>query len=446
MSRRSDLRYWRKAIFKEKYGEGVTRNYSVKIQRAGLREKFSLGGLSEEAAAMKAREIYAYVQANGIEMAQARYKPDSVRSTAQIVTVGDLIGGVLGITQNSQMRTAREYCQRFRRIVSEIFGIQSEKKTDYQRGGRDRWIARVDAVRLADITPADVQRWKVALINRAGNDPVAISSARTSANTILRMASSLFAEKRLKHLPQPVHNPFKGVQLEPRQDMHYRSGFDIEELIEAAKGELEQEQLKVFLLALMAGLRRQEIDLLQWSAFKWDQGVLSVQRTRFFQPKSNHSIGDVDLDGELVTLFHGFRAQAESEDDFVVVSDIEARPGASHFHYRCDAIMNKLISWLREKGVPGKSPLHTLRKEYGSQVNAQHGIYEASRALRHADINITTQHYVRNTKRIAPGLGHLLKGPQNVIEIPPRGNEAGKQSNAPINDSRAIAGQRLEPQ
>jgi hypothetical protein len=79
--------------------------------------------------------------------------------------------------------------------------------------------------------------------------------------------------------------------------------------------------------------------------------------------------------------------------------------------------MDELVNWLRSKGALGKSPLHALRKEYGSQVNNRHGIYEASRALRHADINITTQHYIRNTKRIAPGLGHLLKGAENVVSI-----------------------------
>jgi hypothetical protein len=72
--------------------------------------------------------------------------------------------------------------------------------------------------------------------------------------------------------------------------------------------------------------------------------------------------------------------------------------------------------------------LHTLRKEYGSQINARHGIYEASRALRHADINITTQHYIRNTKRIAPELGHLLKGAENIIEMQqPNAPEAGSE-------------------
>jgi len=407
----------------------VTANYSVKIQRDGRREKFSLGNLDKHGAALKAREIYDYAQAHGIEKACAQYKASSLRNTGPIVTVEDLIREVLGITQNPQMRTVKDYCQRFRRIVADIFEIRGEKKTDYRKGGRERWISRVESVKLRDITPADIERWKVACINRAGNDPAAISSARTSVNTYLRQASSLFSDKRIKHLPQPIHNPFKGVDLEPRQDMHYRSGFSITELTEAAFRELWPEQLKVCLLASMAGLRREEIDSLQWKAFRWDEKLIRIQRTRYFQPKSNHSIGDVDVDDEFLALFRGFRAQAKNDEDFVVISDVRPKPGATYFHYRCDATMDKLANWLRSKGVPGKSPLHTLRKEYGSQINARHGIYEASRALRHADINITTQHYIRNTKRIAPELGHLLKGAENVVSIRKQQNTP-QQSNA----------------
>src|SRR5262249_51874259 len=46
-----------------------------------------------------------------------------------------------------------------------------------------------------------------------------------------------------------------------------------------------------------------------------------------------------------------------------------------------------------------------------------------------ADTNITTQHYIRNTKRIASELGHLLKGAENVVSIRKQQNTP-QQSNA----------------
>jgi integrase len=77
---------------------------------------------------------------------------------------------------------------------------------------------------------------------------------------------------------------------------------------------------------------------------------------------------------------------------------------------RCTSIFESLIAWLRAKGVTTKTPLHTLRKEFGSRVAAEHGIYAASRLLRHADITTTAQYYLDKKKRVTSGLGGLLEG------------------------------------
>lgn len=58
-----------------------------------------------------------------------------------------------------------------------------------------------------------------------------------------------------------------------------------------------------------------------------------------------------------------------------------------------------------------------MRKEYGSQVCAKHGIYAASQALRHADIAITSAHYLDLRKRSTVGLGNLLKTSADVAPI-----------------------------
>ena len=64
--------------------------------------------------------------------------------------------------------------------------------------------------------------------------------------------------------------------------------------------------------------------------------------------------------------------------------------------------------------------MHTLRKEFGSRINDAHGIYAASRALRHADIAITSQHYLDKKSRATVGLGHVLKrDSENVASTRP---------------------------
>src|SRR5206468_2659971 len=180
-------------------------------------------------------------------------------------------------------------------------------------------------------------------------------------------------------LELPDTSPFAGVPFEPRQSMKYRSGFSVQKLIEDAQKELPQEQLKILLLALMAGLRRNEIDKLEWAAFRWSEGIIRIEATRYFHPKSEDSVGDVEVDAELLEIVRGFRARASGE--FVIESDVAPRPVATYSHYRCQRLFDALGAWLGEHGVTGHKPLHTLRKEFGSQVCGKHGIYAASHAL-----------------------------------------------------------------
>jgi len=74
----------------------------------------------------------------------------------------------------------------------------------------------------------------------------------------------------------------------------------------------------------MAGLRRNEIDKLEWSAFDWAKGMISIQTTKYFTPKSEGSGGNVEIDPEVIELFRGFKARATGS--FVVESNIAARP------------------------------------------------------------------------------------------------------------------------
>lgn len=53
----------------------------------------------------------------------------------------------------------------------------------------------------------------------------------------------------------------------------------------------------------MAGLRRNEIDVLPWTAFRWDEGLIGIEMTEFYRPKSHNSEGDVLEDPELMELF-----------------------------------------------------------------------------------------------------------------------------------------------
>ena len=78
----------------------------------------------------------------------------------------------------------------------------------------------------------------------------------------------------------------------------------------------------------MAGLRRNEIDKLSWTAFRWDEGIIRIEATQFFRPKTSDSEGDVLVDPELLEIFRGYFARAKSGSEFVIESSMPADPTA----------------------------------------------------------------------------------------------------------------------
>jgi integrase len=197
------------------------------------------------------------------------------------------------------------------------------------------------------------------------------------------------------------------------------------------------ELFKIFVLAVMCGLRRREIDLLPWTAFRFDEGVLRIEATELFAPKSTESTGDIPLDSELTALFRGYYAR-RANSDFVIQSNLEPRVRGAYLHYRCGPLFRELSQWLRDHGVNGIRPLHTLRKEFGSLINRAHGIHAASMALRHASIGITAEVYVDSRVRVTSGLGCLLtREESNVLPIrsddPPESNHGSSALEADAN-------------
>jgi hypothetical protein len=157
---------------------------------------------------------------------------------------------------------------------------------------------------------------------------------------------------------------------------------------------------------------------LQWDSFHWDRNEVEIKPTAHFAAKSQDSYGLVQMEPAIMEVFREFYAQAR-ERQFVIESTREA-VSVRWNRYRCEPVFDALAKWLRTKGISGNKPLHTLRKEYGSAVCAAHGVYAASRALRHADITITTQFYTESRSRVTAGMSRLLPpAPGKIADFPP---------------------------
>jgi integrase len=429
---RTNSRFWLTKVRRVKTPAGnLSPDFSIQMAYKGRRGRFTLDTANREAAAKKAQAIFLSLTAVGWEQTIAKFKPDlSPKKATEIATVGEWIEAV-GATTSFRPTTFTTYCQCLRQIVAEIAKISDQpavdeegidrrdgkgrivyrSRFDHKRGGREAWRKKVDAQSLAILTPEAVQRWRLAYISRAGTAPDASRRGENSATALIRNARALFSEKARAYaltsakLPEPA--PFEGAKLEKRGSTRYQSKIDAPTLIAEARAELTGEPFKIFCLGLLCGLRKKEIDALLWSQVDLRSGQIRIEATEHFQPKSEESIGAVDLDKELVALLRSWKMKAEGA--FVIESNRPPRYAKSRANYRAAIHFAALYKWLRVKGITARKPLHELRKELGAVLASHQGIFAAQRVLRHAQISTTAAYYTDKKLRITAGLGALLQ-------------------------------------
>ena len=414
---KNDIRYWQERLYKEERQGHIDSNYSVRIAHSGRRERFQLWTANKYEAAAKARTIYQSLVVNGWDQTLGRFKAAKAPKKSD-VTIAEFLSE-LRTLHASRVKTIENYAGSLRTIAAWLARLPAGG-----RGGNPEnhriWREHVDSEKLSILTPSKIQKWRENFLLRAGNDPVKQRAARVSVNSFLREARSLFSPKyleRLENISLPDPLPFTGIKLEKRSMPRYQSNFDVLELVRAASEELAEsrpEEFKAFVLAVMAGLRRNEIDKLEWSRFNWTAGTINVTPTEFFRTKSEESARSVWIPPEMLEIFRSYHTKATRP--FVIESDVPPVTDKHYDHYRAQATFDKLIAWLRGHGVDGEKPLHVLRKEFGSLIAARFGIYAAKEMLGHADITTTAAHYLEAKERPMIGLGHLLPAPaQNEV-------------------------------
>ena len=402
--------YWKDRLYRKTFTRAGVRHevgeWSVRLQHLARREAFALDSANASVAAIKAKEIATYLDANGWEPTLVKFKPDPMVK-ADVCTVGEFLADVIERSHLKPM-TVRRYAVKLRKMIADLAKVDAgargrakRAKYDYVNGGRKVWLAKVDGQPLDTLTPENVNAWRNRYVTKAGSDPVARKSAERSAASYMRCARALFTPDVTSVLKVKLPaNPFAGVKLKDPGNARYHSEINPEWLLACAASELRearpQEYLALF-LCLWAGLRRKEADLLMWEQIDLRQRHLNVRRTAHFEPKTEESQRTIDLSVEAVDVLRRFKKGCTSE---FVLAGAQPNIAATYDYYRCDRIWRDLNAWLRDKGVRQQKAIHALRKESGSLVASNFGIEAARQHLGHRDIRTTSSHYVDKKKRV----------------------------------------------
>ena len=364
--------YWMSRIFRPKYlrdGKYIqVAEWFARIQHAGRREAVGLSTNLQEEGSRKAAHLYEAIRTKGWDEALREFSPE--RSNPQIrTTVGDhieLANSILSVRDVSKLKYS--YC--LRRIATDIAGLNNDDPHKYDPAHKP-WREKADKIKLAVLSPISISAWKTDFAKKAGTSPIDQTEARRNVNYYIRNARSLFGQKmqrKAKELGLPAFvNPFDGVGLEKEGSTRYISTIQADDLLKKAKKDLRKkdpDSWKVILAALGAGLRRAEIDGLGPHQLDPRGPTIHVMTHEYFETKTDESTGGVHVE---LDLLEELKVNLDPTSVFVVEPQTPPADGPrAPGYYRCDRTFVRVTNWLRKNGVNSDSPIHVLRKEFGS--------------------------------------------------------------------------------
>ncbi|MBX3743226.1 MAG: site-specific integrase [Akkermansiaceae bacterium] len=392
------------------------------MQAHGIRRKLKLKSSIKDEASREAASLWNEVLANGwppIEVDADATEPAEKQELPlqpQEVTVGEWIQFVSS-TSHTRPETISKYAESLRTIVGEMLDLKRRRSAGTK--------ARILGTGLDLLTKPAIQKWIDQRLAKARLlDPVRQRRAQNTVRALLRNARGLFGNQILELESAPPlpfsPPPFQGIRPPAKSSSTYVSRFNAVALLTKARAELSAppsdaadpeevirfEQWKIVYLALVAGLRYNEIDRLMTRDISRDEGKINVRLHEGFTPKTGASEGQV-LVGE------------EARQTIAVMLDhtqrgwfLKASPSNRTPRYRAGLSHDATVSWLRAYEENGDrpfagvhKPIHELRKEAGTLVNSQHGLIEAKTFLRHGSIATTAAYYVGTKGTITTGLG-----------------------------------------
>ena len=394
---KTSVDYWRERVRPRTLKDGTeTPELYLRLKEGGRDAWFALATANRAEAARKARDLWQKVQVQGLDAVLAELRPDA--RPARVCTVADYLAAAKAVS-TVRATTLAEYEASLRRVIAGVRGIVAESD---KHAARAEWHAKIEAVRLDLVTPADVRAWHKAELDaalRKGGEVAKDRRSHTLASH-LRDARALFSEAIVaevgKTLTLPAPLPFEGITA-AATTRRFVCDLDPRALY-AAAAKLDDDTRTAFDLLLCAGLRRGEADALPWAHVDLKAGTVTVDLTPTFKPKSRESFRTVPLPADVVARLKS-RRKAAPDAVFVLESGL-TKPARkvtgtarAVYIYRAKA-WAPLAAWLKRQGMKDLTPLHALRKLSGSFIYAVAGLEAARQHLGHRDVSTTARSYV----------------------------------------------------
>lgn len=412
---KSDVGFWKARVRPRRLRDGkLTKLLYVRLRVGRAEAWVCLDCADVVTAAIKARDLWLKARERTLPTAVAEFHPKPNEAPAKAATVAAYIE-VASTLSAVRPVTLAEYQASLLRVIAGVSGIaaKSDRVAD-----RAEWRAKVGAVRLDQIAPADVRAWQREELEEARRKGGEVAKDRRAATLAshIRDARSLFAvgivAEIRKTLILPEVLPFDGITA-AAVTRRFVATVDARSLY-ADAAELDEDARTAFDLLLVGGLRRGEADALPWRHVDLEAGTVRIDVTEDFRPKSRESCRVVPLPRDVVERLKQ-RREAMPHASLVLERRL-TRPARKAANQRRPAYVYHakawapLTAWLRAKGVRDPNPLHVLRKFSGSWIHERYGLEVARQHLGHATITTTSRSYLAARTAVVD----LVAGPSSA--------------------------------
>ena len=255
---------------------------------------------------------------------------------------------------------------------------------EYRSAVNGRLVPAFGEVRIEDVTPAMIERWRASLSPTLAN--------RTK-NKLLILLHGVF--RRAQSVWGLPTNPVSRIEKHPQSASGDIDVFSPEEVMALVRAADNEQDAAIYLTAAFTGLRRGELLALRWRDVDFAGKAIRVRGSfaggKLTTPKSG-KVRSVpmapDVAESLAKL--GQRDQLTADDDLVFIGEFGGYVDGS-------ALRRRYIAALKRAGL---RPLrfHDLRHTFGTRMIAKADIRRVQEWMGHADIQ-TTMKYLHYAPR-----------------------------------------------